>query len=440
LVVGFYGEADGIESLAEFMTAVGRPLRGTVGVDWIAGTKALRGTFAAGRTGAYPRLEMNIRNAFLLRPKYFGMLNWGDEIAWNYYGRGEVVKSGPDAGKRRPVWNNHEYDFPVLAFHQYLRTADSAYFDEGEIAVRHMLGVDYLHAHEPWTNWVWEPEQSVNGVIMHFSEHAGCGWAPCHLWVGGILDYYLLTGNQDALRKAEAIGRSLGWNVHCRFAIEILDEKKRGEHLAREYGWPLVALSELYEVTGNDDWLAVAREYVDLLIQWRRANPMLDDTGYSIMICLVGLARVHRYTGDAAVKELFLGLLKDTRAQLYSPEGLLAYKRNERLPSGGMLGLEALGYAYELTGDLDFVSVGVRELAYVLDNGQLQLNRDEGWDRKALNSTLSRRYASVHYRPIDGQMMGYLLRHAFPFLDLADRLGMLKAVELSGPPPVIIDE
>jgi polysaccharide pyruvyl transferase WcaK-like protein len=69
-----------------------------------------------------------------------------------------------------------------------------------------MLGVDYLHDHEPWHNWPWEPERAVRGVVMHQSEHAGCGWAPCHLWVGGILYYYLLTGSAEALEKARAIG------------------------------------------------------------------------------------------------------------------------------------------------------------------------------------------------------------------------------------------
>lgn len=437
LLLGFYGSADAKEDICRYVQAHETLPRAAADAEWIARTGAVRGVFAAGRRfGAYPRIELTFKDAFRNRDVFFGMLNWGDAIAGNYSARGSVREDDPQSREKMPVWNNHEYDFPYVAFHQFIRTGEAYYFDEGETAVRHMLGVDYLHDHEPWDNWNWEPERSVHGVVTHCSHHGGNGWQPCHMWLGGILYYHLLTGDREALEKAGAIAESLAWHARSKLTKDILAGNSRG-CLSREYGWPMIALSEMYEATSDKKYLGYLLEYVRVVERWEEYSPLLCNSGFCVALCLTGLCRYHAYTGNERVKALFLRMMDNMRKHLYMPEGVLRIKSTETRPGlyGGRPGFgtracEALVYAYRLTGDIEFLRIGVRETAYLLDSGMLRqfvsqaalgAGATEYVDGHAVHRTIA--------HTADNRAIALNLRMLFPLLEAAHEAGLLQPLD-----------
>jgi uncharacterized protein len=89
-------------------------------------------------------------------------------------------------------------------------------------------------------------------------------WAPwytCHMIMRGLLDAYLLTGNQQALQIAQGMG---DW-AHSRLAHlprAQLDGMWR-IYIAGEYNAMPVALADLYALTGNQDYLTTAECFVN---------------------------------------------------------------------------------------------------------------------------------------------------------------------------------
>lgn len=440
VLLGFYGSEIERKEAATLVMAHLQLPRAAPDEDWMAHSMAVRGVFAAGRKwGAYPRIELALKDVFMNRDAYYGMLDWGDDIGWGYTnsGRGGKEEDGPYAGQWRPVWNNFEYDFPFVAFHQYVRTGEDYYFEEGEVAVQHMMGVDYLH--HGVANDARPIEFQRDGVALHVRDHT-CNphWSPCHTFIGGMLSYYLLTGDREALTKAQTIGERLGWYAQSAYGRHPLEQSGR---LSREYAWPLIALCDLYDATNEEKYVGYARTFVDLIREWEARSPTLCDTGFGVMLCCTGLGRYHAVTGEPDTRELFLRLMRTAIEKLHMPEGILRISRAERRPGcyggrpgHGTLGCEALAYAHKLTGDPEFVRIGLREFAYLFDSG---LFRRYVWQARLGGGRVedfrghTRSLTYIH--PAGNREIALHIRHLFPLLETAHELGLLKDIEYLRP-------
>src|SRR6185295_18594443 len=138
---------------------------------------------------------------------------------------------------------NNEYDFLFATFQQMLRTGRSRLWRVIERAAQHALDIDFMHfSDDPWLH---------HGSPVHSARHTTASSYPSHIWTEGLLHYYYWTGDTRALEVAKLSGGFL-----LRFA------DKRGwvlELTAREAGWVLLAFTELFSATGEEQYRQAAR-------------------------------------------------------------------------------------------------------------------------------------------------------------------------------------
>jgi len=151
------------------------------------------------------------------------------------------------------------------------------------------------------------------------------------------------------------VARSLGRNL-CKY-IEERIEPLRSE--TRMFGWALIALDALIEVTHDDRCLRAARTIRDEIAEVVERTGTLDGWGmnYGTGTVLTGLAGLHRITGDEKALKLLLTILdwhmEHGRNAVGTAWGdqLGPYNLNLTLP--------AYAYAWYATGDRRYLEEGV---------------------------------------------------------------------------------
>jgi hypothetical protein len=288
----------------------------------------------------------------------YGMLNWGDAPDGGYTSQGR--------GHGKLVWTNNEYDFPHACMLMYARTGIRRFMDYILIAARHQIDVDVCHF-------------STNPLIMggqyeHTHEHNADGKVVCsHQWVEGLLDCYHVTGNEEFLNTAIGIGENV---------LRLLKQpvfQQSGQANARETGWALRTLSALFKETNDKAWLEKCDWIVEHFEQWEDEYglwlaPYTDNSAirvvFMISIAACSLMRYYRINPKAEIKAMILRAIDDLVENARLDNGLFYYKE---LPSLKRMGnnpiiLEALSYAYELTGDVNYLKAGLPTFEYVQGN------------------------------------------------------------------------
>ena len=288
----------------------------------------------------------------------YGMLHWGDFPDGGYTAQGR--------GGGRLVWTNNEYDFPHAAALMYARTGVRRYFDYVLTAARHQIDVDICHySKDPLI---------MGGQYEHCAGHIDAKKVACsHQWVEGLLDCWHFTGNKEFLDAAIGIGH----NVQRLLEQPVF--QKSGQANARETGWALRTLSALYIETNDPAWLEKCDWIVGHFHEWEEEYglwlaPYTDNTAirvvFMISIAVCSLMRYYRIKPKQSTKELMLRAVDDLIENARLDNGLFYYKE---LPSLKRLGnnpiiLEALTYAYELTGDVEYLKVGLPTFNFVQGN------------------------------------------------------------------------
>lgn len=285
----------------------------------------------------------------------YGMLNWGDAPDGGYTSQGR--------GNGRLVWTNNEYDFPHAAMLMYARTGERRYMDYVLVAARHWMDVDVCHySKDPLI---------MDGQYEHCAGHIDDKKVVCsHQWVEGLIDCYHLTGEKDYLDTAIGIGGNV---------LRLLDTpvfRQSGQANARETGWALRSLSALYKETNEKKWIEKCNWIVGHFKEWEEEYglwlaPYMDNTAirvvFMISIAACSLMRYYRIDPKPEIKDMILRAIDDLVENARLDNGLFYYKE---LPSLKRLGnnpiiLEALTYAYELTGNVDYLKAGLPTFDYI---------------------------------------------------------------------------
>lgn len=287
----------------------------------------------------------------------FGMLNWGDSPDPGYTTQGR--------GNGEQVWTNNEYDFPHACALMYARSGIRRFLDYVFVACSHWMDVDVCHFSE-------DPLR-IGGQWEHTHGHVKNGLMVCsHEWVEGLLDYYHFSGDERGLTTALGIGENV---------LKLLDTPMfahPGEANARETGWALRTLTALYIETYDDKWTKKCNKIIDDFKLWEKEYgnwlaPYTDNTtirvGFMISVAVGSVMRYYREFPSADIKDMILRAVDDLLENCLMDNGLFYYKE---LPSLNRLGnntllLEALAIAYELTGDVKYLSPGIRTFRKAID-------------------------------------------------------------------------
>jgi uncharacterized protein YyaL (SSP411 family) len=217
----------------------------------------------------------------------------------------------------------------------------------------------------------------LGGQWEHTAGHVINGRQLCsHQWVEGLLDYYHFTGDERGLKTAIGIGH----NVQ-----RLLDTPafaKVGEANARETGWALRTLTALYLETHDESWLAKCERIVNDFRVWEETYghwmaPYTDNTlirvPFMIAVAVGSLMRYYNVFPNEELKAMILRQVDDLIENCYVKEwGLFYYKE---LPTLNRLGnntllLEALTYAYDLSGDSKYLTYGIETFKNAMEDRQ----------------------------------------------------------------------
>lgn len=311
------------------------------------------------------------------RVREYGLLNFGDwyNTAWD-------------------SWGNLEYDTSRIWFTQYHRTGDRRYFDRAEQAARHYLDVDVAHAVNAEVQaypgsinmrpgQVWAHSVGHTGgyysrwVKDHYEDEAPLKqkgapqmgfWDHGHAWVGGVFDYYFLTGDRRAKDVAVLVSDTMAEFCPTPYTDHI-----------RWIGWPLHLMLAAYDATGEEKYLAAATK------QWQTLKDNFDpEKGFQVLLAyghcnqepeakrcrgqnmymlgftLTGLARYHRITQDPDVLRALSAGIDQMIREAWSEEHQSFYltscvhQRNSPPPgfcSATFHASEAFAYETALTGN-----------------------------------------------------------------------------------------
>jgi len=157
-----------------------------------------------------------------------------------------------------PVWTNNEYDIIHAFCSELMRTGRFELWHTLRLIARHNIEVDFLHYSDH--RWLHR------ATPAHSVRHTTTGAYPSHFWTQGLLEYYCLTGDPDALEVACALGEKIIEN----FTDPAIRAKLWGFN--REIGWPILALACLVDITGELRFQQLLDEMVAFVVGFDRGG------------------------------------------------------------------------------------------------------------------------------------------------------------------------
>lgn len=303
------------------------------------------GMMGHGRGGPWEQIVAHTHED---RPTYqrYGFRHFGDNpLIWGYQ-------------TKYRMWANSEYDVAHCAFTQFARSGDLRYLHRGRQAALHNRDTDVIHASREHPEWVGAPHG-------HWIDHAEKAPNLGHLWSEGMVEHYLLTGDERSLEVARGIAD---------FCIRSMESGWGGSG-ERTAGWPMIALLGVWHGTGEERYLQAATRLRDDVIEhqddlrgvWSYKiyeQPAYEGgTVFMVDILSRSLMRYHLATGDVKSGAAIVRAAEWVRweAVTDSPERPRAfYKQTPLCSRPGGCSPETFAYAYALTGDDAFGDLALR--------------------------------------------------------------------------------
>jgi hypothetical protein len=294
-----------------------------------------------------------------------------------------------------PVWVNNEYDVLFALGTEFLRTANLSIFQKLRWFSRHTIDVDFLHYSDH--KWLHRAQPA------HSERHTTTGAYPSHFWTQGLAQYYMLTGDPDALEVIIALADKTIENLED----PIMQEVCSG--LNREIGWGILTMICAYEASGIKRFDAYARRLLDREIAYGLPNdlPIFSFGHTSIMLGARQYLQIHAGEKQAEpVRRWFLGFVdlairssrqappvaekhkvkSGTQAMTlysYGADMQLRGAAHMGLARSGIFGthsiaLDPIAYAYEITGDRKYIEAGMRSIEALMDSQAFRSPVPEG--------------------------------------------------------------
>ncbi|MEM7131816.1 MAG: hypothetical protein AAF702_36215 [Chloroflexota bacterium] len=308
------------------------------------------------------RLMTYLNNLHDGRPKALGMMHFGDAPDAGYTDQG---RGGGEA-----VWVNNEYDRPHACALFYALTGQRRVLDSAIVSARHWIDVDFCHRHD-------DP-LIEGGLKIHTAYHGTGRVTPSHEWTEGFLDYYFLTGNQEGLDAAIFVAE----NIMRHMERPIM--KEPGETAVREGGWALRAMIGMWLGTSEQRWRDEAERIVEMFLVWHQqygallapyTSHTMPRVPFMISLTVNSFARYLLIDKEPRVERLIVNVMDDLIEHCIGPDGIFYYKELPSLqrtaPTPHVI--EALAYTYRITGNQEYLRIGARQLAALV-------NRPEGMD------------------------------------------------------------
>jgi len=303
-----------------------------------------------GYTGTYPPT-----------PNYLRLRPGAPKMPVQFNTAGNNIYPSSDFIFHEPVWANNEYDITHALAMESVRAETVDHLKMLRWTVRHTVEVDFLsYNDDPFHN---------RGIPFHSHFHNTKGVITSHLWTQGLLQYYMLCGDRDALDIARALGDKI---------IEInASEDARVWKFDREVGWALLSLVCLVEA-GINEYRAECDTIADYLHKYDRAaftgpvnlsngkpgrtlERQMIDNGFGYSSLVEAMDRYQKVTGreDTAawLKTLLGQLLKEARNAIDDGE----------IPWLGNMITLVLAIGYERTGNEEFIHTGMVMLDHFFD-------------------------------------------------------------------------
>ncbi|MFP4028526.1 MAG: hypothetical protein ACLFWL_12105 [Candidatus Brocadiia bacterium] len=268
-------EPDGPQNVADSLTALLYRARASVAPRWLVHC----GEFDQGKVlpfGKHVRVEQTLHGMMNLdmpdtkfdvgdtKSHYTGgYVAMNPDKVPHLEGAPEMPRIWPDGRPTQtyidchePVWTNNEYDAIHAFCNELMRTGRHDLWPTIRLLARHNIEVDFVHYSDH--RWIHR------ATPAHSARHTTTGAYPSHFWTQGLLEYYCMTGDPDALEVALALGDK---------TIENFEEPEVREKLwgfNREVGWALLLLVHLYDITREERFRPLMDEMVDYLAGFDR--------------------------------------------------------------------------------------------------------------------------------------------------------------------------
>lgn len=295
--------------------------------------------------------------------------------------------------------DNVSYDHTRAVLRQYLRRGDQSLLWQSETMAMHLMDIDTVRHSTTDPERVGGPRQQWS-QFHHYTDTDRKELAvprTSHVWLGGLLDLYYITGYRRALETVMITGRycagtrdRVGWDnmpadFNDRWEDPRLDMSVEGFpdwYSPRRAGWALTGMTDWYEATADPRAAEEMRAMVQFLSRWQ------DDEGrwrsrfgafmYGTQVFMVasilnGLMRTFELLGDETARELCIRGCRFLATETVTPDGLMYYKEspmNDTAPlSSNVLTFRPMVFAYEQTGDPVILRAMWRQFLWMMDNG-----------------------------------------------------------------------
>jgi len=261
----------------------------------------------------------------------------------------------------------------------YLQTGDRRFFDQLERTSWFWRDRRLIHLEKDISTETWA---GMGGVYTRYAQkgyrdvpavqpadyvrrfltkstpwHYGGRWGPMdtqHFSVDEVVNYYYLTGDRQSLLAINKLGEEAASFVNA--FIKTAGTAKVG----RQHGWVTRALVSVYEATGEERWLDLARRAVHAICaaQDKTAGTTYDvhERQTPFMAAAVGMAlgRYERHHPEEDVRDAILGIADWLCYDVARPAGGFSYhwspdNPGKRSPSGNRC-LSTMSWAYLATG------------------------------------------------------------------------------------------
>ena len=272
----------------------------------------------------------------------------GPAIPARFKAGSRIVLDWSNPDQFEAVWSNNEYDVIICMAREIMRGNDDPDVRrQFTWFARHAIEVDFIHYSDH--------AQLHHGSPAHSVTHDHASAYPSHLWSEGLLAYYCLSGDDDALDVAVMTGD---------YIIDFFaDPERRSKtwRFSRELGWALLHVATLADITREERFRSMSLELADVLLDEALSDELVESMvrfsfGYASLV--LGMEAVTLIDDSAKYRDWIVAVADAVCPVIDEGQHGVVSSMNYNY----------LVPAYEITGDRRYLETGRKILEVFLDS------------------------------------------------------------------------